>query len=350
LSNTTAEPVPLPMQRRFLLLVIPLLILLALLFAASPSRAQAGSAYDLIAAVNNLRSSNGLGALNADGALMAAAQVQSDYMAYIGSFTHSGEGGSTPRDRAVAAGYGGSGVTENIAGGMDLSPGGAISIWSRDALHTNTMLGNYTDIGAGVANSGGVVYYTLLVGNSGGASSAPPAQVATSAPGVTSPPAGSTAAPPAQPTTPFLTSTPDAEGSIYHIVQPGENPVSIAQAYEIDLGTFLAQNDLIQNPLIFPGDKLVIHLAPTATATLDVTPTRVPTRTPRPTREPTSTPTLQPTRIPTVALPTLTPTPTPLDPLSAAGMVKDPLVWAIGVLALTGLLLIVVGSVLKRGA
>jgi hypothetical protein len=146
-------PVPLPMQRRFLLLVIPLLMLLPLLFAASPSLAQAGSPYELIATVNQLRSTNGLGALNADGALMAAAQSQSDYQASIGSFTHSGEGGSTPRERAVAAGYGSSGVTENIAGGMDLSPGGAIAIWSRDALHTNTMLGNYTDIGASAAPS-----------------------------------------------------------------------------------------------------------------------------------------------------------------------------------------------------
>ncbi len=337
------------MHRRFLFLAIPILLILSLLSVASTSLAQAGSAYDLVAAVNQLRSTNGLGALNADGALMSAAQVQSDYQAAIGSFTHTGEGGSTPRDRAVAAGYGGSGVTENIAGGMDLSPGGAISIWSRDALHTNTMLGNYTDIGGGVATSGGVVYYTLLVGNRGGAASAPPAQAPTTAPGVTAPPAGATAVPPIQLPSRIQTSTPGADGSVFHVVQPGDNPVSIAQAYGIDLGTFLAQNDLIQNPLIYPGDVLVIRLAPTATATLDATPTRIPTRTPRPTREPTSTPTeLPPTRTPTEALPTLSPTPTPPDPLSAAGLASDPLVWAIGVLALAGILLIVVGSVLKR--
>jgi hypothetical protein len=328
------------MHRRLFFLFFPILFAFALL---SP-------AYDLIAAVNNLRSTNGLGALNADGALMAAAQVQSDYQATIGSFTHTGEGGSTPRDRAVAAGYGGSGVTENIAGGMDLSPGGAISIWSRDALHTNTMLGNYTDIGAGVATSGEVVYYTLLVGNQGGAASALQAQAPTNAPGPTVPPAGATAAPPVDLPSPIQTSTPDAEGSVFHVVQPGENPVSIAQAYGLDLGTFLAQNDLIQNPLIFPGDTLVIRLAPTPTATLDVTPTRIPTRTPRPTREPTSTPSISPTRTPTEALPQTSPTPTPPDPLSAAGLASDPLVWAIGVLALTGVLLIVVGSVLKRGS
>lgn len=339
------------MQRRFLLLVIPLLILIALIIVASPSLAQAGNAYDLIAAVNQVRSNNGLAALNADGALMAAAQAQSDYQASIGSFTHSGEGGSTPRDRAVAAGYGGSGVTENIAGGMDLSPGGAVGIWSRDALHTNTMLGNYTDIGAGVAVANGVVYYTLLVGNQGGAAGAAPVQLPTTAPGAASPAPGATSAPPVEIPSAILTSTPDAEGSIYHVVQPGENPVSIAQAYNIDLGTFLAQNDLIQNPLIFPGDKLVIRLAPTATATLDATPTRIPTRTPRPTRTATLSPTAPPpTRTPTETVLPSSPTPTPPDPLSAAGMVNDPLVWAIGVLALTGVLLIVVGSVLKRGA
>jgi LysM repeat protein len=170
------------------------------------------------------------------------------------------------------------------------------------------------------------------------------AQVPTGSPGVT-------AAPPADILAPIQTSTPGADGSVYHVVQPGENPVSIAEAYGIDLGTFLAQNDLIQNPLIFPGDTLVIRLAPTATATIDATPTRAPTRTPRPTRQPTSTRTaLPPPGTPTESPPQPTSTPTPPDPLSAAGLANDPLVWAIGVLALAGLLLVVVGSVLKRGS
>jgi hypothetical protein len=338
------------MRKSILLLTLPVLLIILLQRGILPTFAQAGSAYDVIAGVNQQRANNDLAALNADGALMSAAQVQSDYMAAIGSFTHTGEGGSSPRDRAVAAGYGGSGVTENIAGGMDLSPGGAVSIWLRDALHTNTMLGNYTDIGAGVAVSGGVVYYTLLVGNRGGAASAPPAQVPTTAPGATAAPPGAAPAPPVDIPSPIQTSTPDSDGSIFHIVQPGENPVTIAQAYGIDLGTFLAQNDLIQNPLIYPGDKLVIRLSPTATPTLEATPTRLATRTASPTRRPTSTATvIPPTRTPTEVVIPPSPTSTPPGPLSAASLANDPLVWAIGVLALAGILLIVVGSVLKRG-
>jgi hypothetical protein len=116
------------------------------------------------------------------------------------------------------------------------------------------------------------------------------------------------------------------------------------------LGTFLAQNDLIQNPLIYPGDKLVIRLSPTATPTLEATPTRLATRTPSPTRRLTSTASvIPPTRTPTEVVIPASPTPTPPGPLSASSLANDPLLWAIGVLALAGVLLIVVGSVLKRG-
>lgn len=57
-------------------------------------------------------------------ALMASAQAHSDYQAEIGQVTHSGQGGSRPRDRAIAFGYGGGAtvyVSENIAGGMNMS-------------------------------------------------------------------------------------------------------------------------------------------------------------------------------------------------------------------------------------
>ena len=338
------------MHRRIFNLIFPILLVLSLQLDALPSFAQAGSAYDLIAAVNQLRTSNGLASLEADSALFTAAQVQSDYQASIASFTHSGEGGSSPGSRAAAAGYGGSGVTENIAGGMDLSPSGAVSIWLRDALHTNTMLGNYTDVGAGAALSGGVVYYTLLVGNRGGAANVPAVPAAPAPQIATATPSAAGAPPPVEIIPPIQTSTPDAQGSIYHVVQPGENPVSIAEAYGIDLGTFLAQNDLIQNPLIFPGDTLIIRLAPTATPTIETTPTRIPTRTPRPTREPTFTPTaLPPSQTPTQSPAEASPTPPATGLWTAGALWNDPLLWAIGVLALTGFLLIVVGSILKRG-
>ena len=61
-------------------------------------RLNAPGAYDLIAAVNSLRASNGLGALEVDGSLMAAGKVQADYLASIGGPNiangHQGAGGT----------------------------------------------------------------------------------------------------------------------------------------------------------------------------------------------------------------------------------------------------------------
>ena len=79
----------------------------------------------------------------------------------------------------MAAGYGGGGtffISENIAGGTDLSVDGAISMWLGDDPHIQTMLGaSYQEIGAGVAKSGGFVYYTIDVAYvAGGGNYVPP--------------------------------------------------------------------------------------------------------------------------------------------------------------------------------
>ncbi len=78
------------------------------------------SAYDVIAAVNQVRAANGLAPFEINGALMAAAQAHSDYQATTGSASHTGSGGSSPGSRASSAGYSGS-VIENIYSGMNAS-------------------------------------------------------------------------------------------------------------------------------------------------------------------------------------------------------------------------------------
>ncbi len=96
------------------------IILLASFGDFHAQHAQAGDPYSLIDAVNNLRAANGLPAYQINGTLMAIAQGHSDYQAAIGEVTHTGAGGTRPRDRAAAAGYGGGGtffISENIAGG-----------------------------------------------------------------------------------------------------------------------------------------------------------------------------------------------------------------------------------------
>lgn len=130
----------------------------------------AGSPYDLINAVNALRTSYGLAPYSINSILMYTAQAQADFLAATGSMTHSGPGGIGLTDRLLAAGYPLAGDlslggfrSENITGGREsMSVQSAVDAWTGDSLHMNTMISpNLTEIGAGVAVSGGRVYYVI---------------------------------------------------------------------------------------------------------------------------------------------------------------------------------------------
>lgn len=105
----------------------------------------------------------------------------------------------------------------------------------------------------------------------------------------------------------IITATPQPDGSIVHVVQEGETLATIAEAYGVSMAEIRALNGLAPTAnLIFPGERLIIRIAPTPTETPTITPT-----VPRPTRTPTPvTPTRTPVPTRTPA-PTLTPTPTP---------------------------------------
>ncbi len=105
---------------------------------------------------------------------------------------------------------------------------------------------------------------------------------------------------------PRTTSTPRPDGSIIHIVQPGDTLGQLARDYGVSLDDLRRLNAeaIGEGDLIFVGQALVI-VAPALTPTA---PGGAPTSTPRPT----STPTVPPTAVPT-ALPTATPT-TPAQP------------------------------------
>ncbi len=330
-------------MRKLSLLIIACLVLISLLsLEVSPGTAQAGSASDLIDAVNQLRAANGLPPYRTDPILMGTAQGQSDYQAAVGSIQHEGPGGSRPRDRAIAAGYGGGAtvfISENIAGGIDLSVEQTVSMWQGDAPHLNTMLGaNYTDIGAGVAVSDNFVYYTIDVGYvAGGSEGHPPAST---------PLPGGTPQPTQPLVVPIRTATPMPDGSIVHVVQWGQFPITIAKAYGISLEELLKLNDLKPTPSIYVGQKLIIRAAftptatePTATASPTATATRRPTRTPT-----LSPPTPTPTTIETDAPVTATPSPIAqaTDPVGKSMLIM------IGVLGVSGAVLLVVGGILKR--
>jgi uncharacterized protein YkwD len=258
------------------------MLLISLLFAmavslipassqAQPSEApliQSGS--DLLAAVNSLRSANGLPPYIANSILMQIAQAQADYMAATGgAYGHTGPGGTRPIDRAVAAGYPAQFFSENWQAGGGLSPSGAVSAWQGDAPHLNTMLSSsLVDAGAGVSKSGGTVYYVLdagAIGSSGGSASEATAG--------TSVPAGTVQ--PSQFMVPVTLSTPDADGLVYHEVAYGQSLWSIAIAYGTKIEDIKALNN-ISGLDIYPGQKLLILRGPTpapATPTLILTAT-----------------------------------------------------------------------------
>ena len=306
----------------------------------SQVQAQAGDPYSLVAAVNQLRAANGLPALEVNSVLMGIAQGHSDYQASIGNVTHYGPGGSRPRDRAAAAGYGGGAtffISENIAGGTNLSVDGAISMWLMDDLHINTMLGaNYREIGAGVSVSGDFVYYTIDTAYVAGGSYSTPATT----------PAGGYGATPI-PVYFVQTATPNPDGSISHVVQSGQTLIGIAQAYGVSVAEIKALNGLTGDD-IYVGDVLVIRPANTPSPSETTTATTTPTRA--------ATPTRQPTRTPTATL-------TPDENLQAGGTATAQVAGAmprqdvfgnilIGAVILFGgggILLMVMGGLLKRG-
>ncbi len=252
-------------------------LLFALVVSMMPKNTQAQPAIqsgsDLLAAVNSLRASNGLPAYSANSILMQIAQAQADYLAATGgSAGHTGPGGSTPKDRALAAGYPAFLFSENWQSGNGLSPSGAVSIWQGDSAHLNTMLSaSLVDAGAGVSKSGGTVYYVLDAGASGGS---------TGSSGTL--PAGTLVAPGtpiiSQYSVPVTLNTPDANGIIYHEVAYGQSLWSIAIAYGTKIEAIKQLNNL-GNTEIYVGQKLIVLKGPTP---VPATPTAVETQTPVP--------------------------------------------------------------------
>ena len=339
LVNQTMQKIP--------YLIVILLLLLGLMLDTSAVSAQASSATGVVAAVNDFRASNGLPHLQIDPILMAVAQAHSDYQAATGTITHTGSGGSRPKDRAAAAGFGGGAtifISENIAGGINLTIQDAIYQYWQDQLHLSTMLNPASVyIGAGVAVNGDYVYYTVDVGYYSGA-----------------PAAGSTVHPPQgngddQPTAlaydPFIVSTPREDGAIIHVVGYGQSLIGIAKTYEVELDDILQLNGLNMSAIIYPGDKLIIKTPDAVLDALTLTPSPSETV---PAASPTNTPTARvevvknsPTpRSTFTPVPTESPTPTAIQPPISTE--RQQLVIGVIIMALLVFLGVVASSFLSR--
>ena len=299
---------------------IILLILLALtaLTNLQPVSAQAGSAADLINAVNQLRRDQGLVPYTVDSFLMSFAQSHSDYMASLGRWTH------TRSDGTTSIQYG---IKENVAVGNNMSVYQCVyGIWS-DYVHMQTMTGwESGKVGAGVAIADGRVYYTLNVLPEGSSINQPASTSHTS---------GTSSQNQPMVVSQIITSTPDPEGAIIHIVQSGDTLWTIAQAYDVPIDQILTNSGLSQGTTtVFVGQELTIQSAS------DPTPTLPPTDTPEP-----ATPTPTQPRPTMTPFPTRTPAPTasPTTPPSALHLaLGDGKNVGLGLILISGLGLILV--------
>ena len=271
--------------------------------AESPLKApDFSTAFELIDAVNALRASHGLAPYQTNSILMGVAQAHAEYIVSIGTPSHTGAGGTRPFERALAAGYlvagdlsQGGWFSENLTAGAGQTAAEAVEAWMGDDPHLNTMLsGTLQDVGAGVGVNGNTYYYVLDCGLSTGGT-----------------PVAYTPRPAAFPSTPtFVPNTPNADGSIIHIVHKGDTILGIALAYGVSVAEILKLNGLTAKSIIYPEQKIAIRIAFTPTPTL---PTETPTILPTITDWPTSTVTVTDTPI------SPTPTRSPGLPISAAG-------------------------------
>jgi len=292
------------MKKIILILALLPLFLTATFIQPNMVIAQAGNAYDMVNGINELRAANGLGPYSINASLMAAAQYHADWITATNQGGHTGEGGSSAYDRAISFGYGGGvgvSVTENWARGYGLSVYDCIYTMWNDPDHWNNMLHTYhNEIGVGVSvNADNFVTYVVNFGHVTG--SAPPPPVLT--------PIYQTQAPYIAP---LQTSTPNPDGSIYHVVKINEFPITIATAYGITLEDLFRLNNLTEESSIYPGEILVIRLSttpepsatPEVTNTVPPTATLKPSNTPRPSLTPyqTAAPTPKPDKSPGLVL------------------------------------------------
>ncbi len=240
-------------------LLFCLLLCLWCPLGSSTAQAQGDPASEVIRLVNELRASYGVPPYQVDEVLMGVAQAQASWSAANNHIGHDGPGGSSPNDRAQAAGYGNgarSYATENAAHGTASinTPALVVRMWQSDWGHLNAMVSSdYEHIGVGYAEANGYSWYVMMVGWVAGDS-----------------PPGSTGeqetvpktVPEAVPDIPFVLSEPDETGAIYHKVQSGQTAWTIAAFYGIDVAELLALNGLTEDSILHPGDILLVR-APT---------------------------------------------------------------------------------------
>ncbi len=253
-----------------------LLLLLCLLTVLPVSSIQAQSANDLLSLINNLRAGHGLPPYSLSSTLTVAAQQQAQWIIDTGTVAHTHPDGSGPRTRAVAAGYTGALIGENIYGGTNASLNDAWVFWLNSPIHYEGLVNTrYQQVGIGIAHGSWGSSFVIDFGGDGG--SYVPVGAANNGGGNSSSHPSAAAGPP-----PYYGGL-DAQGNIKHIVQPGETLGDIALLYGYswsDLPALMQLNGLSNVRDLNAGS---IFLVPPKGGTYTPTPdNRPPTETPIP--------------------------------------------------------------------
>lgn len=247
-----------------------------LLISAAPVRAETGvlkqpriqTAGEVFAIINDYRAQNGLPPYQENSILMQIAQGQADYLASLGqsSDVHAGPGGSRPRDRAFAAGYGGGAqffLSEIGKYGMGETAQSAVNWWKQSPDHNPTMIAStYVEMGCGVATDGNGRYYFIC--NTGYIVGGTYVQSTASSSGAQQ------AAAPVM--IPVIRADPKPDGSIVHIIRTGQTLWTLSAVYEVPLKQILELNQFSESQIIHPGDEVMVAgpgSAPTSTPAED---------------------------------------------------------------------------------
>ncbi len=177
-------------------------LVFALVFGAAPALAQdsdaAGEA-EILARINAMRNAAGLGALERDARLDAAARTHSADMAWHSMLAHVSPRTGDPSDRVRAAGLEPEALAENIAQAAD-AVAAHQSLVASERHRANMMSDRFTHIGISVMPADGAVFVTEVFASieEAPAEQAPPPAVAP-APDAIDPWADGDAEPPAAP-------------------------------------------------------------------------------------------------------------------------------------------------------
>jgi LysM repeat protein len=252
-------------QRKTTLKIFLLLALLVGNFhpaaAARPESqmAQSGevTAFDLIIAMNTLRTSYGLAALIEDPIINAVAQSTAEIMAANQMSWHIGDVSGRLASAGYGAGYKVWG-TENFAVG-NMSIDEIMVVWADPSHMIPAVNPAYCNVGAGVAkSSNGLTYYVLQAAYTSGKACGEyksPLDETTPREGTTNEGRVSGVS---QLIVPVKIATPDASGKIYHVVEAGQSFWSIAVAYQITIKDIETWNNIKKENGLQIGQKLFI--------------------------------------------------------------------------------------------